>query len=372
MNEQERLKELKAYKILDTSPEKELEDLAEIASAICDTPISLVSLVDEDRQWFKVRQGIERIETPRTDSFCQHALQNPREVLVIEDSWNDERFKNNNLVTGDPKIRFYAGAPLQTQNGHVLGTLCIIDTKPRSITESQKKALILLAEKAMNYLETRKMLLEQQDHLKLIEEKHQKMTDQAPGVVYEFEMKPDGTISFPFMSDGLASLNPQLDVAEVKINPRTAYTIIHPDDLEEVKQSLRDSYTNLTEWSIEYRVIAKDGSISWHTSLAKPERKEDGTVVWYGTFQDITDKKDYISTLEQILFDISHVMRRPVANMLGLAAAINTKTLDNDMMRTLSEHMQKVSEEMDTFIKQLNNTYSDKRSKLVSPVGEDL
>ena len=114
MNEQNRLQELKSYKILDTLPEKELDELAEIASVICDTPISLVSFIDEKRQWFKARKGIEAQETPREDAFCQHTLQTPKEVLVVNDPLNDERFKNNPLVLGNPHIRFYAGAPLET------------------------------------------------------------------------------------------------------------------------------------------------------------------------------------------------------------------------------------------------------------------
>lgn len=147
MNEYLRLQELESYHIMDTLPDNELDELVEIAAAILDTPISLISLVDSERQWFKVNKGLEARQTPRQDAFCQHALHNPKEVLVVEDPLTDERFRENPLVLGDPNIRFYAGAPLESPNGQVLGTLCVIDNKPRKISNQQKKLCSSLRKK---------------------------------------------------------------------------------------------------------------------------------------------------------------------------------------------------------------------------------
>lgn len=155
-NEEKRLKALDEYKILDTLPEEDYDAIAKIASHICDTPIALVSLIDKDRQWFKANYGINERETPRQISFCSHSILEPNDLFIINDATKDDRFSNNPLTTGDPNVIFYAGAPLNTDDGFSLGTLCVIDNEPRDLNDSQKKALKLLANQVVNLLELRK------------------------------------------------------------------------------------------------------------------------------------------------------------------------------------------------------------------------
>ncbi|MBC7795670.1 MAG: GAF domain-containing protein, partial [Pyrinomonadaceae bacterium] len=154
-NELERLNALLDYKILDTLPEAELDDLTLLASRICETPMAMITLVDDKRQWFKSKIGIEVEETPRNIAFCSSTIQG-RDLFIVEDAARDERFIENPLVTGEPKIRFYAGAPLITTNGHSIGTLCVIDSKPRELTEEQKKSLAALARGVMTRFELRR------------------------------------------------------------------------------------------------------------------------------------------------------------------------------------------------------------------------
>jgi anti-sigma regulatory factor (Ser/Thr protein kinase) len=159
IDEASRLAALRDYRILDTDPEQAFDDLALLAAQICGTPIASITLVDEDRQWFKARVGLSQTETARSIAFCAHAIQQEG-LFVVPDALGDERFRASPLVQGEPRIRFYAGAPLVTPEGHAIGTLCVIDRVPRTLTEDQAKALDALARQTEAQLELRRNLIE--------------------------------------------------------------------------------------------------------------------------------------------------------------------------------------------------------------------
>lgn len=163
-DETARLSALRRYRILDTEPERAFDDLTLLASQICGTPIALITLVDADRQWFKSRVGVSLTETSRAISFCTHAIAQ-REVLIIRDAFEDGRVSGNPLVTGEPHIRFYAGAPLITPEGQALGTLCVADRVARTLSPDQLEALEALRRQVEGQLQLRRNLLELQDAL---------------------------------------------------------------------------------------------------------------------------------------------------------------------------------------------------------------
>jgi len=147
-NEAERLNTLRGYEILDTHPEDRFDDLTKLAALICNAPISLISLVDEDRQWFKSKTGLEVCQTPREDAFCAHAILSP-ELFLVSDATQDPRFATNPLVLGELHVRFYAGAPLTAPNGHHLGALCVMDRVPRRLSREQQESLRILSRLVM-------------------------------------------------------------------------------------------------------------------------------------------------------------------------------------------------------------------------------
>lgn len=151
-----RLTALCSYAILDTIAERAYDDLTRLAAYVAQTPIALISFVDRDRQWFKACFGLAASETPREQSFCAHAIFNPSENFIVQDTQLDERFSSNLLVTSDPKIRFNFGVPLLTPDRHALGTLCVIDRVPRTLDPAQIEALETLSNQAMILLELRR------------------------------------------------------------------------------------------------------------------------------------------------------------------------------------------------------------------------
>lgn len=172
----DRVKVLRSLGVLDTPPEPDYDDLTQIAAQICQVPIALISLIDADRQWFKSRIGLEATSTPRQDSFCAHAICEPDQGLfIIRDAREDARFASNPLVSGDPKIRFYAGAPLVTHDGWALGTLCVIDRRPRELTADQRRALTSLSRHVVNAIELRRVVANRDRIILDLERTHQEL-----------------------------------------------------------------------------------------------------------------------------------------------------------------------------------------------------
>ena len=156
-NEADRLKALAEYHLLESVPEQAFDDLTQLAAQICGCPMALVTVIDEKRQWFKSRLGVDMHETPREHSFCAHAIQEPERLLIVPDATHDARFATNPFVTSAPHIRFYAGAPLLTNSGHAIGSLCVIDRTPRKLTDPQLASLRILGRQASYLLELRRV-----------------------------------------------------------------------------------------------------------------------------------------------------------------------------------------------------------------------
>ncbi|MFH6982485.1 PAS domain S-box protein [Marinoscillum luteum] len=182
-NEQSRLEALRELEILDTLPEEEFDNITKLASEICQVPISLITFIDEERQWFKSHHGLNVEYTSREVAYCAHAINDPKEILEVHDAYEDERFHDNPLAVGEPLVRFYAGVPLVDPEGHALGTLCVIDHKPNQLSIGQKEALRTLAQHVMAILNVRSKNIE----LIKSQQKFQDLVNHMDDMIYELD-----------------------------------------------------------------------------------------------------------------------------------------------------------------------------------------
>ena len=244
-NEAERLAALRRYRIVDSEFETAYQEVAQLAATICDTPIALVSLIDADRQWFKAKVGLESQETARDIAFCSHAIMQ-KEVFEVPDALDDDRFADNPLVTSDPSIRFYAGAPLVSADGYALGTLCAIDRKPRKLSPEQITALQVLAKQIGSQLELRlanHRLQEQADRLSDLNDNRNRLFR-----VIAHDLKS------PFQ--GLLSITEMLDTSLEVFSQEQIRTY-----LSLLRNSTGETYTlleNLLQWA-----MLETGSLSF-------------------------------------------------------------------------------------------------------------
>ena len=287
-NEAARLDALGHYRLLDTLPEAVYDNITKLASIICETPIALISLVDADRQWFKSRHGIDAEQTHRDLAFCAHAILDPDDILLVEDATKDPRFADNDLVLKDPEIRFYAGCPLNTPSGHSIGTLCVIDQKPKTLSTAQQEALRTLACNVIEWFEQRSL------QEKLAEQSHYlQMAEKVAGVGHWCVDLKDNTV---FWSDEIYRIHgvtPETYTPELE----SAIQFYHPDDQEYVNATVQTAIEKGEGFSFELRLVRPDGEIRHVASKGEVVANTDNQAI-FGVFQDITERKDAQRELE--------------------------------------------------------------------------
>ena len=333
-NEQERLERLESYEILDTATEAQFDDLTTLAAQIMDVPICLISLVDENRQWFKSKYGLDADETSREISFCQYAIMD-EEVFEVEDAQVDERFMENPLVTGQPNIRFYAGAPLTDDDGLNLGTFCVIDRKPKILNQEQKESLKSIARTALRIIKLRKANLDQNKFVKFFD--------------LTLDMLCIGK------TDGYARyLNPAftrvLGWSEDELRSKPLIEFVHPDDVPVTMEELSKLAKGERIVGFKNRFIKKDGGLCWLHWTCQPDMN---TGELFAAAHDVTELHNIQVSLREakdiaeqsssakdiFLSNVSHEIRTPLNAIIGftdLLQQTNLNELQSQYLDTVS------------------------------------
>ena len=319
IDEASRIAEMEAHDLLNFSQAPGFDDITSFAASLCATPIALISLVETKRQRFLSRFGLSVSETPRETSFCAHAMRQ-RELMIVSDATADPRFSGNPLVTGEPFIRFYAGAPLLTDDGVPLGSLCVIDRNPRAgLSPLQGQGLRLLADHIMVALRARKTARtrvevdqEARQTLRESEQKFRILADTMPQMVWS--TLPDGYHDYYN-----ARWYEFTGVPEGSTDGEGWNGLFHPDDQERARVTWTHSLESGEPYEIEYRLRNSQGDYRWTLGRALPIRDNAGRIIrWFGTCTDIHEQKLLLEQREIVSQELSHRIKNIFAVIGGL------------------------------------------------------
>ncbi len=315
LDEVARARALSLYDLAGARDEGVLDDLVRFASQLCEAPVALVSVVEEQFQRFLARVGTDLAETPRSQSFCAHAMHG-HGVMEVPDARADPRFAGNPLVIGAPHIRFYAGAPLVTAAGLALGALCVIDDKPRAaLTPLQREGLTITASAALGRLEARRTAREAERAARALadsEIRFRTLADTMPQIVWS--ARPDGHTDY-----SNARWYEYTGMEDGRIAGDAWSTMFHPDDQEDARRQWQHSVTTGDPYQIEYRLRLRDGSYRWMLGRALPIRDAQGRITrWFGTATDIHAHKIALEEREIVSQELSHRIKNIFAVIAGL------------------------------------------------------
>ncbi|MXP26303.1 PAS domain-containing protein [Altererythrobacter indicus] len=303
---EQRNRALQAYGLDALEDDPELAKIVNFASKLCDVPIALVSLVEEERQRFLARKGLNARETPRSSSFCAHAML-LGSIMEVRDAMRDERFHTNPLVTGPPNIRFYAGQPLRSPEGVPLGALCVIDHHPRpeGLTEFQREGMAVLADAVMRRLRSRRETLAAKQELEYSEGQFKALADSIPAIAWS----SDANGNFEYFNKRLIEFT--------GVDPDR--TTIHPDDLLPMQKAWAQSLEKGEEFERELRLQRHDGEYRWMMARTVPVKTATGKIIrWFGTAVDVDELHRISESRDLLAKELSHRIKNIFAVVAGL------------------------------------------------------
>ena len=364
-DERARLSALRSYAVLDTPAEEAFDDFVLLATQLCGTPMAVISLVDEGRQWFKAKQGINAAETARELSFCAHAILTPGEVLEVPDATQDPRFFDNALVTGEPRVRFYAGAPMVSPEGQALGTICVLDVRPRQLVPAQRAALMALGRRVVSVLELRR---QQQALTASRREVQQRLTEASTSRRALLSVLEDEKIAgvrlrereelFRQVVETIREVFWMTDAARTRVlyispsyeavwgrscaslyrAPGSWLEAVHAGDRRQVAEAVATKQVGGTFDEV-YRVVRPDGSVRWVHDKAFPVVEAGVVTRLVGLAEDITDRKELeerflraqrLEAVGTLAGGVAHDLNNILTPILMVASLLKPKLSDPD------------------------------------------
>ena len=323
-NEAERLRALESYRVMDTPPESSFDDLTTLVARILDVPIALVSLVDADRQWFKSRYGLDAPETPRDISFCGHVVAD-QELLIVPDAFEDNRFHDNPLVTGDPRVRFYAGVPIRTPDGHILGSFCAIDHEARQVSADQLDMLSILGRQVADQLELRRQLLLTKEY----EQRLRTLFETAVDVIITIDEA--GVIE-----DVNAVVNRLLGYEPSELVGQSVGMLMPPRHRERLEQYLRQYLNDPGAKMIaatQEAIAVRKNETEFPVEISVSEMRLGDRRMFTGIVRDVTERKRIEQLKSEFVSTVSHELRTPLTSIrgaLGLVAGGRVGEISNE------------------------------------------
>jgi len=309
LDEARRLAVLESFATSTLEDDPELVSITRFAAELCDAPVALVSLVEENRQSFLARQGVDVRETPRELSFCAHALDSGG-LMQVADAMADARFTHNALVTGDMQVRFYAGQPLISAEGAALGTLCVIDRVPRpeGLTALQRQGLEVLAQAVMRRLRAKREGLFALRKVQSSEAELRALADSMPAIAWSC----DASGQMDYVNRRLLEFTGDADLSG---------SAIHPDDFEPCDRKWRESLRTGEPYEAEHRLRRADGEYRWMMARAEPVRNDKGQIIrWFGTATDIDHVHRISESRDLLARELSHRIKNIFAVVSGLVS----------------------------------------------------
>ena len=310
-DEDARLKVLADFNADQLSDDPELQAIVDFAARLCGVPASMVSLIEERRQFFLARTGLDERETPRGYAFCTHAL-GQQDMLEVTDATKDDRFADNPLVTGAPGVRYYAGQPLVSEEGAPLGTLCVIDVQPHAtpLDEFQRQGMAVLAQAAMRRLQARRTRLVARREVARSEERFRALADSLPTIA--FSADADGEIDY--LNERWREFTGHDEFAQA-----TADEVLHPEERAQFRQDWDHAVASGEPFEKENRLKRVDGQWRWVLTRALPVHLEEGDKVrWFGTITDIDESHKLSDARDMLAKELSHRIKNLFAVVTGL------------------------------------------------------
>lgn len=342
LNDQKRLEKLYSFNILDSDPAPEFDAITRLGSQICESPICVISLVDKDRQWFKSKVGLDACETPRDISFCGHAIESD-DLFIVENALEDSRFCDNPLVTGGPEIKFYAGAPLVTEDGYRLGTICVIDSKPKTLSESQKQSLKDLSSMVMSLLN----LGYKNQNLDELKTQYEDVQEMSHTGGWELDLKTSNTTwsKEVYRIHGIPYGQPT--------NKVDGISFYAPHERERITKFIENCISKRESFDEVFEFFDANDKRKWVRSIGRAVVNEENDVVkLIGTFQDVTEARN-----KEFEFDL--ILKNTKVGIWKLNLQTNELIWDDSMYRLFDVDKEKFSGAYDAWVNTLAPDYKE-------------